>query len=93
MYLYVEYPNVHYSCMPFIRECSSTLYVGLAHAVPPTNINFRLTFLLTRLQEALYEDLPVKSLKFEVYHNFSGLCFIAEVNLWLPSKTVMPVNA
>ena len=42
----------------YIRECGSTLYVGLAHAVPPTNTNFRLTFLLTRLQEALYEDLP-----------------------------------
>ena len=36
-----------------------TLYVGLARAVPPNNTNFRLTFLLTRLQEALYEDLPV----------------------------------
>ena len=32
------------------------LYVGLAHTAPP---NFRLTFLLTRLEEALYEDLPV----------------------------------
>ena len=42
-----------------IRECSSTLYVGLACAVSPTNTNFRLTFLLTRLQEALYEDLAV----------------------------------
>ena len=42
-----------------IREYSSTLYVGLAHAVSPTNTNFRLTFLLTRLQEALYEDLAV----------------------------------
>ena len=42
-----------------IGECSSTLYVGLAHAVSPTNINFRLTLLLTQLQEALYEDLPV----------------------------------
>ena len=36
------------SCNLFIiRECSSTLYVGLALAVPPTNTNFRLTFLLT----------------------------------------------
>ena len=43
----------------YIRECSSTLYVGLALAVPPTNTNFRLTFLLTQLQEALYEYLPV----------------------------------
>ena len=38
---------------------SRTLYVGLARAVSPTNTNFRLTFLLTRLQEALYEDLAV----------------------------------
>ena len=41
----------------YIREYGSTLYVGLARAVSPTNTNFRLTFLLTRLQEALYEDL------------------------------------
>ena len=43
----------------FIREYGSTIYVGLARAVSPTNTNFRLTFLLTRLQEALYEDLAV----------------------------------
>ena len=42
-----------------IREYGSTLYVGLARAVSPTNTNFRLTFLQTRLQEALYEDLAV----------------------------------
>ena len=42
-----------------IREYGSTLYVGLARAVSPTNTNFRLTFLLTQLQEALYEDLSV----------------------------------
>ena len=41
------------------REYGSTLYVGLARAVSPTNTNFRLTFLLTRLQEVLYEDLAV----------------------------------
>ena len=45
--------------MELIREYGSTLYVGLARAVSPTNTNFRLTFLLTRLQEALYEDLAV----------------------------------
>ena len=46
----------------YIREYGSTLYVGLARAVSPTNTNFRLIFtifLLTRLQEALYEDLAV----------------------------------
>ena len=37
----------------YITEYGSTLYVGLARAVSPTNTNFRLTFLLTRLQEAL----------------------------------------
>ena len=42
-----------------VREYGSTLYVGLARAVSPTNTNFRLTFLLIRLQEALYEDLAV----------------------------------
>ena len=35
-----------YVCM-YIREYGSTLYVGLARAVSPTNTNFRLTFLLT----------------------------------------------
>ena len=53
-----------------IREYGSTLYVGLARAVSPTNTNFRLTFLQTRLQEALYEDLGIK---FDVYYHFSGL--------------------
>ena len=42
-----------------VREDGSTLYVGLARAVSPTNTNFRLTFLLTRLQEAVYETLAV----------------------------------
>ena len=52
-------PKTVISCDKFIRECGSTLYVGLACTAPPTNINFRLTFILTRLQEALYEDLPL----------------------------------
>ena len=42
-----------------MREYGSTLYVGLARAISPTNTNFRLTFLLSRLQEALYKDLAV----------------------------------
>ena len=45
--------------MIIIRECGSTLYLGLASTAPPTNTNFWLTFLLTRLQEILYEDLTV----------------------------------
>ena len=39
--------------------CNGNHYVGLAPAVSPTNTNFQFTFLLTRLQEALYEDLAV----------------------------------
>ena len=46
--------------------------------------NFALTeFALERLH------LPVESIKFEVYHHFSGLSFIAEVNFWRPPKTVV----
>ena len=48
------------------------------------NTNFRLRFLLTRLQEALYEDLPVENIKFEVNHHFSGLSFLAEVSFGSP---------
>ena len=54
--------SLRFSCVQNhdpIREYGSTLYVGLARAVSPSNTNFRLTFLLTRLQEALYEDLAV----------------------------------
>ena len=47
----------HTDILYIIREYGSTLYVGLARAVSPTNTNFRLTILLTRLQEGLYEDL------------------------------------
>ena len=58
---YVKSVNMSRSLLfhVFIREYGSTLYVGLARAVSPTNTNFRLTFLLTQLQEALYEDLAV----------------------------------
>ena len=51
-----------------ISGASSLLYInnqrvhsllGLAHTTSPTITKFRLAFLLTRLQEALYEDLPV----------------------------------
>ena len=54
-----EQGNVMGSVSIYIREYGTTLNVGLARAVSPTNTKFRLTFLLTRLQEALYEDLAV----------------------------------
>ena len=55
---------------------------------PLIQTNFQLTFLLTRLQEALYEDLAVYSIKFEVYHHFSGVQLLAEINFWCPLKIV-----
>ena len=56
---YISFFHLLVNGFSVIKVYSSTLYVGLAHAVSPTNTNFRLTFLLTRLQEALYEDLAV----------------------------------
>ena len=56
---YISFVHLLVNGFSVIREYGSTLYVGLACAVSPTNTNFQLTFLLTRLQEALYEDLAV----------------------------------
>ena len=36
-----------------------SFYIGMAHPAPTTNTNFQITFLLTQLLKALYEDLPV----------------------------------
>ena len=52
-------PDKMFFVFHVIRECGTTLYVGLARVVPPNSTNFRLTFLLTRFQEALYKDLAV----------------------------------
>ena len=62
------------------RLLEITLHVGLPHTAPHTNTNFRLTFLLTQLQEALYNHFP-------------GLCFIAEVNFWCLPKTVVSCDS
>ena len=39
-----------------IRECGSTIYVGMAYQVPPTNTKLRIDFLLTGLWKALFKD-------------------------------------
>ena len=56
---YISFFHLLVNGFSVIREYGSTLYVGLACAVSPSNTNFRLTFLLTRLKEALYENLAV----------------------------------
>ena len=33
----------------YIRECGSTLYVGLQHAIPPTNTKFKPLLLPTQV--------------------------------------------
>ena len=53
---------------------------------------YGLTFLPTRLLEALYEDLPVESIKFEVYHYYSGLIFMEQVSFWLPLEKFLSCN-
>ena len=72
-----QIPKLGFTIVWFEYWKDISLYVGLARAVPPNNTNFQLTFLLTRLQEALYEDLPVQSIKLEVYYHVCGLCFMA----------------
>ena len=56
-YIFLTQIRSHYIYI-HIRECGSTLYVRLADTAPPTNTNFLIIFLLTRLLEGLYEDLP-----------------------------------
>ena len=53
-------PAKNHQFLQFIHQRMLTLYVGLAHAVPPINTNFRLTVLLTQLQEAVYEDYQIE---------------------------------
>ena len=59
MYFLEKCLTIPISPFSFIREYGSTLYVGLARAVSPTNTNFRLSFFTNLTQEALYEDLAV----------------------------------
>ena len=56
---YISFFHLLVNSFSVIREYGSTPLVGLARAVSATNTNFRLTFSLTRLQEALYEDLAL----------------------------------
>ena len=56
---YISFFHLLVNGFTVIREYCSTIYVGLARTAPPTNTNFWLSFLLTRLQEALSEDLTV----------------------------------
>ena len=34
-----------------------------------------------------------QSIKFEVYHHFSGLCFIVEDNFWHPPRSVISCDS
>ena len=45
---YISFFRLLVNGFSVIREYGSTLYVGLARAISPTNTNFRLTFLLIR---------------------------------------------
>ena len=59
------------------REYSSTLYVGLAHAVPPTNTNFQPLLLLTQ------EGMPYTNIhKHRTSYFKSTLTFIGLTKHW-----------
>ena len=47
------------------QRVDSTLYVGMAHQAPSTNIKLRIDFLLTRPRKALCKDSPAKNIRFE----------------------------
>ena len=52
-----------------------TLYVGIAHPAPPTNTNFQITFLLSRILEALYETYLYRASNLK-----STITFLASVS-------------
>ena len=61
----------------FIRECSSTLYVGLAHTAPPTNTKFKPLLLLTQA------GIPyTNSYKHRTSYLKSKLTFLGPAKLW-----------
>ena len=75
-----SHPYISFFHLLVIRECGSTLYVRWAHPASPTNTNFQLTFLLTRL-----------SMKTYLYRasNLKSTTIFLEVNFWRPLKTVI----
>ena len=59
------------------QRVGSTLYIGMAHPAPLTNTNFQITFLLTRLLEALY----MKTYQYRASNLKSTVTFLASVSL------------
>ena len=65
------------SCSFFNRECSSTLYVGLEHVVPPTNTKIKPLFLPTQA------GTPYKNTnKHRISYFKSALTFLGPVKRW-----------
>ena len=56
-----------------IKECSSTLYVGLQHAVPPTNTKFKplLLSIQVGICYTLHKRLQAQNIKVQVYTHIS----------------------
>ena len=68
--------NNYYPTNKVVMKYAVALFIGLARTAPHTNTNFRLTFLLTRLQEALYRASNKKT-TITLFH--SGSQFLAPV--------------
>ena len=65
------------SCDKYITGCGSTLYVGLAHAVPPTNTKFKQLILPTQMG-MLYTNTR----KHRTSYFKSTLTFLGPAKLW-----------
>ena len=62
-----------------IRECGSTLYIGMAHASPPTQYKSFMVFLLTCCLNALLRDTPARSSRFQGQDNFPVFASTIEI--------------
>ena len=84
----IEHPSVDSLRSPNNIAENAVVFSRVGTHCSTHQTKLELRFLLARLQEALYEDLP-ESIKFVVYHDFSGLSLIEEVNFWRPPKTII----
>ena len=65
-----------------IKECGSTLYVGLQHVVPPTNTNFKLLLLQTQV------GVPYRNThKHRTSYIKSTLTFLGPAKRWKSNST------
>ena len=83
--LSMQIVQVIYFCLVGVQMLIMQDMLGFQAFARMCITNTQTMFILTRLPKALYDDLPVQSIKFEVYHHF----LMVEVSFWCPLKTVV----